>query len=200
LGCGNARQPAPSPTPTPAPGPAHAAPRPSPTPFACHGERPWLAAGRYRLVLAAQVGSRKGRRASGTLELRVASADDVSPRTGELATASMPIALWGWTDLNMSRVAAPICADDIHPPPNSRDPEYPGVVVWGECLPSAGALPLILVSTVLTPRNGSSYTDGCGIVLTAKRWAGDCYHGHWSGSGLVHDGAGTFTLCASKPA
>jgi len=46
---------------------------------------------------------------------------------GALETRYTP--LYGWTDIDLKGVAAPICLEDPYPLPSSQDPVFPGVLV-----------------------------------------------------------------------
>jgi hypothetical protein len=162
-----------------------------------------LAPGEYRLSLTATDGSQKGGAVNDTATLRPASAGDRSPRTGERAKddGNAQILLYGWTGADLSAVGAPLCPDGVEPPPDSRDPVYPGLLVtrvpFGLGGPFTGTklVTTILVATVANLRNGEHWTDGCGFGMYVLRMDGDCFIGDWKEWGLRRDGRGSFRLC-----
>jgi hypothetical protein len=154
---------------------------------------PPLRAAEYSLTLLARRGSRVGATSRGTLTLVPGTAGDTSKVTGEMAQdLGPPPLLYGWTDIDFQRVAAPMCKGPS-PSATSRDPVRPGVLV--------PAIPfhdhtMVLVGTVMNLRDGSSYVDGCGIALFVERWDSGCYQGAWDAFGIAINGSGTFRACS----
>ena len=105
---------------------------------------------------------------------------------------------YGWTNLDLARVGAPICSDGISPSPASRDPLRPGALV--DASPNRAEVSPILIGTLSNLREGSMYTDGCGIALFLEAWDGSCYSGSWDAWGMAIDGAGTFRACPAANA
>lgn len=122
-----------------------------------------------------------------------ATAADQSESSGEIARDfDGPPEFYGWTGLDFHKVAAPMCNNDASPPPTSRDPVRPGALVPTRKPHEA---PKILIGTMSNLRNGSLYTDGCGIALYLDGWDGNCFLGSWRNWGIVTDGTGTFRAC-----
>jgi hypothetical protein len=111
--------------------------------------------------------------------------------------------LYGWTDADLAGVGAPLCTDGPEPKPSSQDPVFPGILVAHlppqvrEGQPENA--PALLVSTVSNLRDGSDWTDGCGIVMRVQAWDGACFRGLWDRWGLRSDGSGYFCLCEAPP-
>lgn len=83
--------------------------------------------GRYRIAFVAETGDCKGSTAIGTLTLRRAQASDRSPQTREGPTqSSKRFTLWGFTDVDMHEVCAPVesTQSGAFPDPRSDDPIY----------------------------------------------------------------------------
>jgi len=158
-------------------------------------------------MLVAECGSRHGSASDGNLELVPARATDTSPTTGEVVQdLSGTPSLYGWTDLEFQRVGAPMCyGDATDPSPASRDPVRPGVLVLdtarGRAIDPAvvRAQPqMVVIGTLSNLRDGSIWTDGCGIGLSFEAWDGKCYRGSWGPWGIRVDGTGTFRACPTQ--
>lgn len=150
-----------------------------------------LRAGEYRLILRAERGSSQGASSEGTLTLVTASATDKSEITGQIANDVYgPPLFYGWTKLEFGRIAAPVCRN---PDPASRDPVRPGVVVLARTHLDQQ---VVLIGTVSSLRDGSLYTDGCGIALRVEGSDANCYRGGWDRWGIVANGSGTFEACS----
>ena len=172
--------------------------------------RSWpIAAGEYVLRIAARAGSMQGAVTGGHVWLVPTSPEDRSPATGEVVAANLADArympLYGWTDVDLHRVGAPLC-DDGTPPPTSRDPVFPGILVitldpaWafeatGVTRPKDG--PILVMGTASNMRDGRVRIDGCGIGLFGQSPGRACIRGVWSAWGTVGDGRGVFELCTS---
>lgn len=166
---------------------------------------PPLSAGEYELSLRAECGSRSGNEASGRLSLLPTHPNDRSPVTGEKPhhlnlRRNLPV--YGFTDLDFTRVGAPIC-DGESALPTSRNPMNPGVVLdltsWREIDPAVPNLPTLLVGTTTNTLTNNLTTDGCGIALSIETWDGHCYRSHWDHAGIVGEGNGTFRVCPNDP-
>jgi hypothetical protein len=136
--------------------------------------------------------------------LRLSTALDRSPRTGQLALdpdLSMS-PLHGWLEGSLDPVDPPLCED--YAPPSSQDPVFPGVRVLlpGDMmsfLPTRPKdAPLLLVGTLSNPRAVKTGHDGCGFGMTVQGMdlrQKDCIAGRWEPWGLKAGGLGSFTLC-----
>jgi hypothetical protein len=151
-----------------------------------------IAPGEYRLTVwdSTRTGAP---RVAGTLRLVPTRADDRSPRTRERAAAPRGDAtpLYGYTQIDWRAVRAPMLPDSVDPPPESRDPVYPGVLVHA----GRGEVTLT-VGTVSNLRTGAALLDGAGIGLHVRRASGGSFGGSWRGWGVVERGAGWF--CAER--
>jgi hypothetical protein len=164
-----------------------------------------LSAGAYELSFVATRGSRQGKTLHGRLLLAPTAKTDRSPRTGEIAKDPdiRHVPLYGWLDANLLEVGAPLCPGGLAPPPASRDPVFPGVIVlaidpaWnlGDRVKRPPGAPVLVIGTLANMRDGTIGLDGCGIGLFVQAASGDCWRGEWSEFGLQYDGAGTFSLC-----
>jgi hypothetical protein len=164
-----------------------------------------LRAGDYRLSMTATSGSRRGNAVEGHLTLVRTAESDRSPRTGEQPkpSDSRYLPFYGWTDADLSQVGAPLCLDGPAPPPSSRDPVFPGVLVLQ--LPPGMKLatpvqrpmqaPILVTGTGRNIRDGGRRLDGCGIGLFVQSHERNCVRGEWAEWGLEADGRGTFALC-----
>ena len=167
-----------------------------------------LGPGEYVLQIAAREGSMAGNTAGGRLWLLATSLTDRSVRTGRIADANRSdpryIPLYGWTEVDLGRVGAPLCSDGPAPAPTSRDPVFPGVLVltvdpaWafeanGVVRPKDG--PMLVLGTLSNMRDGAGRLDGCGIGLFAQSIGRNCIRGAWAEWGIVADGRGRFELC-----
>jgi len=165
--------------------------------------------GDYELTLTAECGSRAGVSAHGRLALARARRTDASPRTGETAPEfeDRKVLLYGWTDLDFGAVGAIVYGTPA-PPPTSRDPIYPGVLVvatsWFLQIDPALSLPrnapMMLIGTNSNSRMGALFTDGSGIALLIEAWRAQCYRGRWDAWGIVANGAGAFKACRASTA
>jgi hypothetical protein len=164
-----------------------------------------LSAGAYELSFVATRGSRQGKTVRGNLVLASTAKTDRSPRTGEIAKDPdiRYFPLYGWLDANLLEVGAPLCPGGLAPPPSSRDPVFPGVIVqaidpawnFGDRVKRPPGAPILAIGTLANMRNGRLGLDGCGIGLFVQAAGSGCWRGEWSEFGLQHDGAGTFSLC-----
>ena len=167
-----------------------------------------LSAGDYELSLHATRGSRRGRTVQGPLVLVPTSQADRSPRTGQIARDHdiRYTPLYGWLEADLREVGAPLCPDGPAPPPASRDPVFPGVLVlavdpeWKletrvKRPPDA---PILAIGTSVNMRDGRTHLDGCGIGLFVQTADRVCLRGEWSEFGLQYDGAGSFSLCEGR--
>jgi hypothetical protein len=171
------------------------------------GHTSWdLAPGDYALSMVATQGSMVGETVRGRLTLKPTSDADTSPRTGQRAKGPPDtrfIPLYGWTDIDLNGVAAPICPEGPEPPPSSHDPVFPGVLVlkldpsWklASRVMYRKEVPILVIGTGPNIRDGSQILDGCGIGLFVQHRDGRCLRGEWAEWGLKADGRGTFTLC-----
>jgi hypothetical protein len=159
-----------------------------------------LAAGSYSVRIFATEGSKKSASTRVRLELRPTNESDVSTATGEVARDPVfgDSPLYGWILGDLEAVGAVLCPDEIHPEAASRDPVYPGVLVflvdWFAGYPER--TPVLAVGTISNRRDGSNWLDGCGIGLTVRHISDETFAGHWEGWGLMRDGKGYF--CASR--
>jgi hypothetical protein len=165
-----------------------------------------LTPGDYSLSMVATQGSMVGKAVRGRLTLKPTSDSDISPRTGQrskrlLDTRYAP--LYGWTDIDLNGVAAPICPEGPEPLPSSDDPIFPGVLVlkldpnWklASRVMYRKEAPILVIATGTNIRDGTQILDGCGIGLFVQDRDGRCLRGEWAEWGLKTDGRGTFTLC-----
>jgi hypothetical protein len=167
-----------------------------------------LAPGDYALSMVATQGSMVGGVVRGRLTLKPTSDADISPRTGQrskgfLDTRNTP--LYGWTDIDLNGVAAPICpqSETLAPPPSSQDPVFPGVLVlkldpsWklASRVMYRKEAPILVIGTGTNIRDGTQILDGCGIGLFVQDRDGWCLRGEWAEWGLEIDGRGTFKIC-----
>jgi len=159
-----------------------------------------LKPGEYELVLVATEGSHRGRRVAGPLTLRSASPSDRSPRTGEIAEDFADTPLFGWVDFDLLAVGAPICFEEPHPSPDSRDPVFPGVLVQQYDfgidlgLKHPAHTPILLIGTLSNIRTQNGWLDGCGIGLFVQAFTDGRFVGEWKEWGIVADGRGYFCL------
>jgi len=158
-----------------------------------------LRSGDYDVTFVATKGIRAGTSIHAHLALRPTSVDDSSPVTGEVAAdrdlSGTP--LYGWIDADFLAIAAPIgsllppelglCRDE--PPPESRDPVKPGVLVHTG---GHGAMPMLTVSTLDNLRTGEEFLDGCGIALLVEKLEQSSFCGVWIPFGRLGGGSGQF--------
>jgi hypothetical protein len=164
--------------------------------------------GEYVLRIAAREGTRRGSVTGGHVTLVATSSSDRSPRTGEKVPSNRSdprhIPVYGWTDVDLHRVGAPLCDEGPAPLPGSRDPVFPGVLVltldpaWaleanGVRRPKDG--PIVVIGTLSNMRDGRLRLDGCGIGLFGQSTGRACMRGVWAEWGLAVDGRGVFELC-----
>jgi hypothetical protein len=156
-----------------------------------------LSVGNYTLTLVTTSGLKAGSEATGSLWLARTSPADQSPRTGRRPASSSRrgVPFYGAVDLDFASVGAPVFRDDtLVPPPESRDPVRPGVVVlmqnWGiDTLPRR----LVLVIGSLTNRrDDEGWLDGPGIALLVRSTNGQAFFGTWSEWGIIRGGQGHF--------
>jgi hypothetical protein len=160
-----------------------------------------LKAGEYTLTLFATDGPKKGRQVSGQLWLWHTSATDSSPRTGKRAvdTDTVRMPFYGATRLNFEAVGAPVFrpgSSDPTPAADSRDPVYPGVVVFagnepGDSVPASATL---VIGSLSNMRDGLEGLDGAGIGLWVRSADNHKLVGDWSEWGIVRGGRGYFCL------
>lgn len=156
-----------------------------------------LREGTYTLTLVATRGTRHGASASGHLTLlRLAE-----PHWGGSD-------LYGFTDVDLAAVGAPVLANGDTPHPSSRDPGAPGVLVENaDSDPSyASSTPVLLIGTssnvnpVLESQGGSKLlrisSDGAGIGLLVHHVSATGFVGRWTEWGIVRNGRGRF--CAQR--
>lgn len=138
--------------------------------------------------------------------MKPTSAADTSPRTGQRAERHVDTRytpLYGWTDIDLKGVAAPICPEGPEPLPSSQDPVFPGVLVlkldprwkFESRVTYRKDAPILVIGTGTNLRDGTMILDGCGIGLFVQDRDGRCLRGEWAEWGLEVDGRGTFTLC-----
>ena len=110
--------------------------------------------------------------------------------------------LYGWTDMDLGAVGAPLC-DDVTPP-SSRDPVHTGVLVLKLDLeteridfrvPRRSGTPVLVMGTHTNIRIRQMRLDGCGIGFFVQDRSFRCLRGEWAEWGLKYDGGGTFELC-----
>lgn len=174
--------------------------RPGGRTAADHASSESFTPGKYRLILIAGRGSRVGARASGTLTLLPASGADRSPtepnEPASTDTAGYP--MYGATDLDFTRVGAPLMSDGFFPAPRSLDPLRPGVLVRVDAARGRVDSPSIelLIGTRdnLRDNRGFVMTDGAGIVLSVRRIVRERVFGEWRNYGMVVDGSGEFYI------
>lgn len=132
--------------------------------------------------------------------------DDHSPETGKTPWVQWEhlYPLWGWVDIDLDAIGAPVIPGE-GPPPNSRDPITPGVLVYqGVSTENSPApAPVLLVGTNGQTRNPviqstdtgdiiEISSDGSGIGLKVKKVNAGGFKGTWSEYGIIRDGRGTF--------
>jgi hypothetical protein len=109
--------------------------------------------------------------------------------------------LYGWTDVDLKRLRAPLDASST--PGDSRDPDSPGVLVlvpspqfngFGVAQPSGA--PIVLIGTVDNKKATRGWEDGGGIGLFVQSKDGRCVSGEWTNWGIVRGGRGRFRICA----
>lgn len=118
-----------------------------------------------------------------------------------------PCRLYGWTDVDFRSLGAPIAKSDT--PPDSKDPENPGVLVL-EPTPAFAKImksmklrktaeppgaPIMLIGTVENKRTTRGMRDGGGIGLFVEAQEGQCVLGRWSRFGIAAGSEGAFKLC-----
>lgn len=115
--------------------------------------------------------------------------------------------LYGSIEIDLERVGAPLCDDDV--PIDSKDPDAPGVLVtqvdWEPEYPPGTPVLLIGTGMNLNPAIGivvpegveviSGALDGCGIGLWVQQIDSKGFSGIWDAWGIVHNGTGVF--CAT---
>lgn len=164
-----------------------------------------LSPGSYRFELVATKWAPAKRSVVGTMELRAASPEDVSPTTGERAQDSETFAvlMYGWIDFNPAEIGAPICGREkcVAPSPLSKDPVYPGVIVkqlgWSDAdfVPRHPEnAPTLMIATNSNLRNGEQWTDGWGIALWIQSDNGGVFRGRWEEWGIVRGSRGHFCI------
>ena len=162
--------------------------------------------GDYTLSMVATQGSKVGGAVQGRLTLKPTGDADTSPQTGQRAKGPLETRytpLYGWTDIDLKGVAAPICLEDPYPLPSSQDPVFPGVLVlkldpeWklASRVMYRKEAPILVIGTLTNMRDGKMRLDGCGIGLFVQDRDGRCFRGEWAEWGLEVDGRGTFKLC-----
>lgn len=155
-----------------------------------------MAPGTYQLVLVATKGDRKRARAYGLLTLRQSPPDERPRPVGEVRVGWEwdPKELIGTLDVDLSRVAAPMCGDA--PDPRSTDPVYPVVktIDWDDRYPQG--TPVMVVGTLSNRRDGTQACDGCGIGLFVTHADSTGFFGKWDRWGIVANGSGYF--CAYR--
>jgi hypothetical protein len=161
-----------------------------------------LRAGRYQLTLAADSGAPPSSSTTGVVTLWATTPRDSSARTGIVAvgTDTSKTPFYGSVSMDFKPVHAPVMEQggDVEPAPESRDPVYPGVLVFAGAEPVAhnSARYTILISTVSNLRDGRIVADGLGIGLWARRSVDSTFYGDWSEWGIVAGGRGHFCLTA----
>lgn len=164
-------------------------------------QNPWLRPGEYRLRITATEGPQDGQSVEGAVVLRQTRSDDRSPSGQEAKDRDIRRhPLFGWTDIPLEDVGAPMSSDGPEPRPTSTDPVYPGILVdtgWKAKEPKGrpSDAPLLWIGSVANRRDGSSWTDGGGVVLFVKKRKGPCLTGTWEEAGIIRIGRGTFRLC-----
>jgi hypothetical protein len=118
--------------------------------------------------------------------------------------------LYGWTDVDLKDMGFPL--DASKPPPDSQDPNNPGVLVFvapprydglfeSFKVHQASGAPVLLIGTVgnsgATRRGGR---DGGGAGLFVQGREGRCLRGHWDSVGPFKGGTGRFKVCPSASA
>lgn len=153
-----------------------------------------LAPGTYELTMAARSGSRRGFQVSGRLTLIQLD----QPHWG----GSL---FYGFTDIDLDVVGAPVLPDSEVPLPTSKDPDAPGVLVesvsFEEGYPDGTPVLLISTSGNRNPVVGEGPDgaqllnvgfDGAGIGLWVHRITTTGFVGRWSEWGIVRDARGVF--------
>lgn len=164
-----------------------------------------LRPGSYTLELVATKRAPAQREIAGTLELRAASSEDVSPTTGERAQdlPEFPVLMYGWLDFDPARIGAPICHGErcVAPSPLSEDPVYPGVILeqfdWSadDVMPRQPANAwTLMIATNSNLRDGQQWTDGWGIGLWVLSDEGGVFRGEWKEWGIVRGSRGHFCI------
>ena len=156
-----------------------------------------LSVGNYELTLVTTSGLKAGSAATGSLWLARTSLSDSSPVTGRRPARSgrRGVPYYGAVELDFERLGAPVFRNDtLVPPPESRDPVRPGVVVlvqnWQtDTLPRT----LVLVIGSLTNRRDEEgWADGPGIGLWVRATKDRDFSGTWSEFGIIRGGQGHF--------
>jgi len=130
--------------------------------------------GTYRLTMVAEIGSRAGSTADGTLWL-------IESGTGQDRR------LYGGTDLNLPSVGAVV---DNDPPASSRNAEAPGVLLWRDEM----LLSVSTFSNISRPGIVRHGPGGTGLWVRERSESG--FSGTWRSLGHVNDGAGYY--CAVR--
>ena len=94
---------------------------------------------------------------------------------------------YGWTDVDLTEVGAPLCPGE--PSPSSNDPLKPGALVSPN---SDGSQRLVIGNCGNVYRPGMTCFDGCGIYLEVDHADSSGFQGRWGGYGIVVDGCGYF--------
>lgn len=159
-----------------------------------------ITAGEYNITFVAVKGRKSGSTASGRMWLQPTSPTDKSPRTGQSPAPNeniQGVPLYGWTDVNLSAVAAPMGSASEIINPESRDPIFPGVLVlvidWDEARKGQIAL---VIGTLSNRRTTEGMLDGAGIGLFIEKLDSDAFAGSWGPWGLLMGGSGHF--CARR--
>ena len=134
--------------------------------------------GTYMIHLEATGGDHSGAIASGQLSLRVI---DPAVRPG-------PGRLYGWTNVDLLSVGAPICSEE-KTVASSTDPLNPGVVV-SRGRNGDDVLTVANCHNKYTP--GWACVDGCGVDLYVDRADNLGFEGRWSAAGILLNGCGYF--------
>ena len=157
-----------------------------------------LVSGDYEMTVDATSGTKTGQQSKGRLFLRRFDT------TNQLLAGKYRF--FGWTDVDFKRLGAPIGASDT--PPESKDPEHPGVLVLipplgvnsralaavsGISQPSGA--PIMLIGTVKNRMPSQRATDGGGIGMFVQSKDGQCVEGEWTNWGIVVNGRGRFKVC-----
>ena len=156
-----------------------------------------LAVGTYELTLVATTGLKTGNATTGSLWLTRTTPSDSSPKTGHRPARSgrRGVPYYGSAVVDFERVGAPVFRDDtLVPPPESRDPVRPGVLVllqnWQtDTLPRTLVL---VIGSLSNRRDDEGWMDGPGIGLWVRSTTGSDFSGDWYEFGIIRGGQGHF--------
>jgi len=159
-----------------------------------------LAPGEYELSVQGTSRSKAALTRKGSLSLRKWHASN------QVSTDLYP--LYGWTNIDFKDMGTPLDAASM--PPDSQDPENPGVVVFvapprydglfkSFKVRQASGAPILLIGTVDNRKaSRGAGRDGGGMGLFVQGQDGECLRGQWAAVGPVVGSTGRFKICPRR--